>query len=50
MISAAQLITRAWELRSQAATPLPDEGLLTDQAFATMRLPPGAGPSPAEFG
>ncbi len=36
-------LIRAWELRSQAATPLPDEGLLTDQAFSTMRLPPPAG-------
>ena len=41
-------LIRAWELRSQAATPLPDEGLLTDQAFSTMRLPPGTGPGPAE--
>lgn len=43
-------LIRASELRSQAATPLPDEGVLTDQAFATMRLPPGAGPGPAEQG
>lgn len=40
-------LIRAWELRSQAATPLPDEGLLTDQAFSTMRLPGSRAVRPA---
>ena len=39
-------LIRGWELRSQAEAPAPDEGLLTDQAFSTMRLPPAAGPDP----
>ena len=39
-------LIRGWELRSQAAAPAPDEGLLTDQAFSTMRLPSAAGPDP----